>query len=327
VYGHKVVMKGRNAEERAEILRSHWDEFRDPVCISLDASRFDQHVSTQALQFEHSIYNSIYRDDELRRALRMQVNNRGVARTAEGIVKYQVEGHRMSGDMNTSLGNVILMCAMVYAYTRTLGIKCRVADDGDDCLLFIERRHLPLTANLRGYFREFGFTMKVEEAVDEFEQVSFCQCSPLWVGDRWLMVRQPRAGLAKDSTWLQPDLTGAGLLALRSWTHCVGKCGLSMTGGVPIYQELYGLYIRNGLAGKGVQGFGGMTSGFEYMAARMSRSQQAISPATRASFYYAFGITPDQQIALEKHLGALPEWCEGAPLTPVEDYPGLPYLL
>jgi hypothetical protein len=64
LFGHKTVMKGTNTEQTAEYLRQKWEMFKDPVAIGLDASRFDQHVSLDALIFEHSIYRYCYRHDK-----------------------------------------------------------------------------------------------------------------------------------------------------------------------------------------------------------------------------------------------------------------------
>jgi hypothetical protein len=50
---------------------------------------------------------------------------------------------------------------------------------------------------------------------------------------------------------------------------------------------------------KKVQGFGDMDSGFEFIAKGMQRGYAEIHPRTRASFYWAWGITPDHQMAIE----------------------------
>jgi hypothetical protein len=73
--------------------------------VGLDASRFDQHVSHAALKWEHSVYNSWFKDKEFARAISMQLINEGTGYTDEGKIKVEVEGCRMSGDMNTSAGN------------------------------------------------------------------------------------------------------------------------------------------------------------------------------------------------------------------------------
>jgi hypothetical protein len=49
LFGGPTVMKGYNAVGTASCLRDMWLEFTNPVALSLDASRFDQHVSREAL--------------------------------------------------------------------------------------------------------------------------------------------------------------------------------------------------------------------------------------------------------------------------------------
>lgn len=110
VWGDTTVLKGVNAHQQADLLRKKWDSFRRPVAIGLDASRFDQHVSTDALSWEHSIYLKYFSGSEraiLKRLLSWQLVNTGRARASDGIIKYKVNGCRMSGDMNTGLGNCL----------------------------------------------------------------------------------------------------------------------------------------------------------------------------------------------------------------------------
>jgi len=80
VWGYPVVLKGLNAQRVGGWLARHWAEFRNPVAVGLDASRFDQHVSVEALRFEHSVYNAVFGCKELRRLLSWQLSNHGVAR-------------------------------------------------------------------------------------------------------------------------------------------------------------------------------------------------------------------------------------------------------
>jgi hypothetical protein len=56
----------------------------------------------------------MFRSKELAELLKWQLQNKGFARTIDGLIKYSVEGCRMSGDMNTALGNCTIMCALVY---------------------------------------------------------------------------------------------------------------------------------------------------------------------------------------------------------------------
>jgi hypothetical protein len=101
VFGHHVVLKCDNMWKRAATIKQYWGQFRKPCFVGLDASRFDQHVSSEALEFEHSLYNMLFKSEELAEYLKWQVNNVGFANMADGTIKYTVDGVRGSGDMNS----------------------------------------------------------------------------------------------------------------------------------------------------------------------------------------------------------------------------------
>jgi hypothetical protein len=112
LYGHCVVMKGLNAEERGSVIAQHWGDIPDPVAVGIDAKRFDQHTGRSALKYEHGVYlrhtPRRYRK-KLRYLLNMQLTTYGRCYTETGVIKYKIPGVRCSGDMNTSMGNVIIM--------------------------------------------------------------------------------------------------------------------------------------------------------------------------------------------------------------------------
>lgn len=92
MHGSTVVAKGLTIDQTGRLIASKWGQFSSPVAIGIDASRFDQHVSAQALKWEHSIYNKIFESDELAEALKWQIDNVGFARCKDGCIKYKKEG-------------------------------------------------------------------------------------------------------------------------------------------------------------------------------------------------------------------------------------------
>lgn len=302
VFGSPTVMKGFNAREVAKIIKSKWDKFRRPVGVGLDASRFDQHVSEQALSWEHSVYLDAFRKGSrgiLRRLLRWQRRNKCTGYTQDGRLRYKVVGKRCSGDMNTGCGNCLLMCAMVYAYADHLGIKVELINNGDDCVVIMEECDVPrFCQGLDAWFVEMGFTMKVETPVYEMEQIEFCQARPVWLGDEWCMVRN-LVGLAKDSICTASIQCPSDF---RRWMATVAKGGLSLAGGCPIYQPFYTSLLR---ASEGAKPFylGPVfeDEGLYKLGWRMDRVATEILPETRFSFWKAFGVTPDEQIAVESY--------------------------
>lgn len=307
VWGGPTIMKGYNAAGVARELKAMWDSFDDPVAVGLDASRFDQHVSIAALEYEHGFYKALFPGDaELKTLLSWQLRNNGTFCGTDGTFHYQTEGCRMSGDMNTALGNCLLMCAMVFAYAKLVGVTARLANNGDDCVVFMSRSSLKaFQSQLSGWFRDRGFTLTVEDPVYVFEQVSFCQCQPVLANRSYVMVRHPDMGLAKDCTNKTPDM-GSPVRSFRRWSYQVGVAGLSLAGEIPIYSAAYDALKRIGIPCKKAQGFGNLDSGFEYMARGM-RSSNHVTQASRESFHRAFGVLPSEQVDLENKFAQITE--------------------
>jgi hypothetical protein len=304
LFGHTTVIKGLNALESARVLRQKWDMFRDPVAVGLDASRFDQHVSLDALRWEHGIYLECFKQAKHRRRLaellKFQEVNYCVGYTPDGKLEYTVVGTRMSGDMNTSLGNCVLMCSMIHAYLQDRKVTAQLANNGDDCVVFMERCDLErFMDGLNEWFLCMGFNMAVEKPVDEFEQIEFCQTHPVFDGQEYIMCRNPFTALAKDSVMLQPYQPSV----FSGWLDAVGMGGLRMTGGLPIFQEFYAMYVRSGKSRKIPKDL--LPWSFRNWSAGMCRSYGEIAPQARASFWLAFGYTPDEQIVLENHYAKL----------------------
>jgi hypothetical protein len=302
LYGHPTVMKGFNSQTTGRLLREKWDKFVDPVAVGVDASRFDQHVSVDALVSEHRVYGWCFkgrRCRSLRRLLAKQLKNVCKGYAVDGKLEYRSEGGRMSGDMNTSLGNCILMCIMLHAYAKLRRVSVHLANNGDDCVIFLEKRDLArFMSGFKEWFHEMGFNMVVEDPVDCFEKLEFCQTHPVFVGSMptdYLMVRHPFWGIAKDTCCVHAWQSSR---MFKGWLHAVGTGGLAATGGVPIFQDFYTTLIRDGAYVKSASD--SQSWGVRQLSKGMARVYQPVKAVTRASFYYAFGITPDEQLVIEE---------------------------
>lgn len=309
IFHDVTIFKGLNAVESGRLMAQKWNRYRKPVAIGLDASRFDQHVSVQALQWEHSIYNRVFKSPLLRKLLSWQLKNRGKGFCKDGRIKYTVDGCRMSGDMNTALGNCIIMCALVHAYCKYAKIpNFSLANNGDDCVVIMESRYLHrFQRNLTNWFVEMGFTMKVEDPVYELERIEFCQTHPVYDGSDYIMVRNAPVSLAKDCISIKPLDSEK---AYRKWIKAVGECGLSLTGGLPVYQDFYSGMIR---AGGNVKAMSSdeptLQTGMSMLAKGMDRCYRKVTDESRYSFWLAFGLMPDQQVAIEHYYAThTPVW-------------------
>lgn len=291
-----VVVKGFNACVSASIIVEKFEQFDNCVALGLDASRFDQHVSKTMLEWEHSIYNSLFNSSELKKLLKWQVNNTGVGYCEDGKVSYNVEGRRFSGDMNTALGNCIIMCALIYTYANERGVKINLANNGDDCVVFMSKFDLNrFQTGLDEWFSEMGFIMTSEEPVFNIEQIEFCQCKPVLGSNGYVMCRNFDKSREKDSMCLLDISTES---SARKWLMAVGECGLALTSGIPVMQELYQAYVRNGVKSNMIRSVG-WSCGMTYMSHGLNPRYATISEESRESFYLSFGITPDEQVALE----------------------------
>jgi hypothetical protein len=310
MFGHKTLFKGMNAIESASIMREKWDSYCQPVAVGLDASRFDQHVSYEALLWEHEIYLQCFKQTKHKRRLaallKHQLINRCYGSTPDGQLRYKVLGTRMSGDMNTSMGNCLLMCCMIKAYLEFVGVDAHLANNGDDCVLIFEKRDLNrVMGPLPVWFTEMGFTMAIEEPVYEFEEIEFCQTKPVYDGENYIMCRNPHNAIVKDSVMLHP---WDGPKYFKTWLNAIGEGGMSLTGGLPLFQEVYAAYRRAG------RKYGKLNKqllpyhireNLKLKRMGVNRVYGTVSPSARASFYWAFGITPDEQLAAERYYSNL----------------------
>jgi hypothetical protein len=295
-----TVIKGLNSARSAEVLLSKWRRFKKPVAVGLDAKKFDLHVTLEALEYEHTFYTSLFPGSkELHDLLRQQLNNRGVAYVEDGMIKFSMRGTRCSGDLNTSLGNCLLMCSMVWCHSRCQGVDIELANNGDDCVVFMEEEDLEqYMCGLPAWFRQKGFAMTVEAPVYEFEQVEFCQTHPVELSSGWRMMRNHRAVLRKDPMCLIDVPTQA---CYKKWLGAVGECGVKLAGDCPVQGAFYQAFKRNGLAAgkKMTEYIMKNTSMFTNLNGLVVGDE--ISAKARVSYYYAFGITPDEQIEMERY--------------------------
>lgn len=301
LFRSRTIFKGLNSKDVASEFNRKWGKFKTPVAVGLDASRFDQHVSKQALQWEHSIYNGIYKSTELQRLLRWQLVNKVKAYARDGKLKYTVEGGRMSGDMNTGLGNCVLMSSLVHSFAQTQGVNIELANNGDDCVVIMEACYLDkFTSGLTDWFLQMGFQMKQEKPVYVLEEIEFCQAHPCCIDGDWIMVRNFPNCLVKDCLSLKQF---ESLVVRKSWISAVSQGGLALAGGVPVIQSFYQALGRTAasIPAKVSQKHLELDGGLKYMSRGMDRKIKTVSQASRYSFYLAFGITPDQQENLEAY--------------------------
>lgn len=300
--GVRSVAKGMNQTQRAEAITRKFAAFYDTVCFSIDCSRWDQHVSLEILEVEHGFYQHFYPDSaELAQLLKWQRTNR--CRTKNG-VKYRVRGGRMSGDINTALGNCLLMVLMVRAVMDKMGVEYDLFDDGDDCLIFINGRDFEaVSQQLPALFRLFGQELKVENVARQLSDIVFCQSRIVFNGVTNVMVRDWRKVLSQaccgTKHWNEPNM-------VRPMLGLVAACESVLCKGVPILAPFAAAMHRlsGGCVAKVNACDSGLLRRYEIETGRTDPVYESskITTAARVSFQETFGVDVGLQHAIERRL-------------------------
>lgn len=286
---------------RADLIKTKMARLKQPIVVSLDASRFDAHV-VDMLAVEHLIYKRYWKSPQLQRLLDWQVKNKG--RTSCGI-KYSLIGSRMSGDMNTALGNCLISIIMLATIMKYLKISTNEWDmlcDGDDVLLFLEAKHKHLIQSLPDYYLQFGFKMKIENITTNYNKIRFCQTFPIETIMGAKMVSDPTRTMSRS------------LVGVKHWSEnkfvpkylaLIGLCELALNMGVPVLQEFALTILSWGShLPKNIQ-----MTGRTIKALREERHHYIqpldITIQARLDFEQATGICIEEQYAMEQALRAL----------------------
>lgn len=298
-----VIAKCHNSVKRANQIKRKFETFNNPVVFSLDCSRWDAHVQIEHLKIEHTVYNVAFQDPHLAKLLKWQLVNQGT--TANGI-KYKCPGNRMSGDMNTALGNCILMT--VFVETIMAGRNHQIYDDGDDCLVFCEREEMDEVQSLiAAGFANLGFSLKFENLAFRLEDVRFCQSAPVHTDKGWTMVRSPFKimGFGLMGT----KYLNNGDASVATYTRSCGVAGVALSSGVPVLQAYYQRLIEIGEQHGGAVKTMTLShlGGFFRLATDFGRvdledgtdRSHPITHDARLSFQSAWGITIEEQLEYE----------------------------
>lgn len=311
VWGEPTVMSGYNCEQLGLLMSQKWERYTDPVAVPLDFSRFDQHTSTGALDYEFEFYKAAFPGDEnLEMLLGWQRHPRGIAVANDGAIAYRCpNGGRGSGQINTSMGNKLIVCGLMWEYFREIGLDASLANMGDDCVIFTEKSNLKMLQDtLKKWWLKRGYNAITENPCYELEKVEFCQSNPVEVNGEWIMVRNPEKALAKDCVTLSSSETPA---QIASAYMAISTCGRIINSGVPISFALHSAihraskkYTRDVVINDDFMFRQIEFGNFERMRG-LTFKRRAISDETRLSYYRAFGIAPDTQILIEEYYNSL----------------------
>lgn len=171
-YGLRYFAKYYNARLRGECIQQKYAAVPNCGVFVIDASAFDAHVNEDQLRIEHAFYKKIFKNSRLlTKLLQWQLTNKIIT---ENSLRMLLKGVRMSGDMNTSLGNCLIVHLVLLALQRRNGYTFTWLDDGDDCIIFYDKRNSDLPEQTRNIFAEIGHILKIE-MFESLSDLVFCQ--------------------------------------------------------------------------------------------------------------------------------------------------------
>jgi hypothetical protein len=91
---------------------------------------------------------------------------------------------------------------------------------------------------------------------------------------------------------------------LKGWFSAVGDGGVAVAAGVPVLQAFYAMYLRWG-EGHHSRILTPEVTGMSFLAKGLVKEAAEVTEEARYSFFCAFGITPDTQIAVEEYFNTL----------------------
>lgn len=280
-HGTRVVAKGLNLRQRAELVQEKLKNFSNPQFINLDHSKFDSTVNITHLKELHRIYRKLC-GKKVQNYLQYQYRNRGF--TKHGI-KYTSKATRCSGDFDTGLGNTLINIACILEVFHK--VKHDFILDGDDAVIIVERGTQIDVAN----FEKFGF-QTVLEVVDNIEQIDFCH-GKIIDNEGWVFSRDPIRAISNQMACRKAyDVKG-----MARYLAGVGKCELACSAGVPILQA-WGQRLAS-YSDKPL-----MEQDVEWKMRSMAPNEKVkeITPQARLTFEKAWNISPALQIAIEDML-------------------------
>lgn len=214
-------------------------------------------------------------------------------------VRFKTWGTRMSGDMDTGLGNSLAMLGLIRSVVTISGItKHALSVNGDDSVLIIESKELGKFKAFMHLFKEFGFNMKLDVHYN-LNDVEYCQSKILLTDYGYVMSRNPYRVMSRIgwATQLYPKRR------FGDYLYALGMCEKASSWGVPV----------NYAAGKGVYDASFKSKGqrkLKSMSRKLRKSlertrywrtnmEPTISMDVRQRFENLWGLSVEMQLDLE----------------------------
>lgn len=310
-YGTKIVGKADGFTIAKELVAKA-SKFNNPVFLMLDASKFDSCVDIAWIKLCTDFYVKLFPSEfagYIRRLWRQTLINRG--RTRKGL-KFVTHGTRMSGDMDTSLGNSIVMFCMLKEFMRIKQVRHSILVNGDDSIVVISAQDLHKVKDMSP-FKEFGFNMKFEFSRD-IQRAEFCQSRLVYTDYGPTMARNPSRIMGRTS-WT----TRSYGPQTKAYIKTLGLCERAASYGVPIASEMANHMIAYGGEREKVYLGPWLEEWYRQNNRPWKIGPPTISMETRLSYCEAWGIDPARQIELENSITVRANMNDPAQAMEMED--------
>lgn len=309
--------KGFTPAQRFQLIAKLWHGTPDAAALCLDQSRFDAHCSAEMLEIEADVYQHLFGQGRLLRWLmQQQRHNKG-----KGVwgTRYRVRGCRMSGDMNTALGNTVVNALLLRWAVDNPALH--IVAEGDDAVIVGPRDLIEATRlTLPGRLQQAGFECRADFVARAFADIRFCSTAPLEVSSGALALREWPKPLATDPWSVRPVSPQA--LPAKALTTAV--CYSHLYAGLPVLQWWAAFQLshspRNWETGRPIR----PDANYQADLWNKAREEAASRPTgwsepsreLRAEFGLVTGIAPSEQLDIERALvvrfGPHPPWRDRA---------------
>jgi hypothetical protein len=275
--------------------------------METDYSSFEALFTKEIMEaVEFQVYNELTKElpehEQFMDLIRTALLGTNVSQFKEFTTK--VEATRMSGEMNTSLGNGLSnwLIMKYVAYRSKIKIKCVI--EGDDGLISI-----PTSSNLKmKYFEKLGLVIKFD-VYDDIQQTSFCGLTFDMLNNS--IITEPIGAMIKFF-WLNGRYIQASDLKLDILMRAKSLSYLYSYSQCPILRELaeYGMRMTNHISTKQIEEVYSTKNFDLYTREKMTEAllakvpEKNILPTTRLIMEKKFGISISDQLLIEEKLAS-----------------------
>jgi hypothetical protein len=301
----RIFAKGLNNSQRAKLIIEKSKKFKNPVVVCVDASAWDASVTHGHLKVCHSLYQAGLNSASFAKLLKYQLLNWGKSHHGH---EYLIKGNRMSGDMDTGIGNSLLNILVFATAMSILKIsKWDFLCDGDDALVFVEDGALN-SDELSRVCKDLGFCLTggpVNVSSGNYWDIEFCRSHPIWTpSDGWIMCRNMQRAI--DCFGFTHRYAHVPVKAYLKFLAGCGICELTCSSELPMIGPLSwraSMLTKQKIYGLEERWRSGVRLSDNKLAYTVKNNKQpVIHPRTRAQVAMAFNISIEAQLYYEETL-------------------------